>query len=130
MLMTSSDRQTGVHGIPSVEVTIGWGYPGLNYRGKGGSLREIRYLQLQTNLLIRKLPFQQLVRELSNKITEEEFRAHFSQEPCQYQLGTVAALQEAAKSYLIELFEDTNLCVIHTKQVTIMPKDVLLAQRI
>ena len=102
----------------------------LNYKGKGGSLGEIRYLQMKTNLLIEKLSFQCLVRELSNKIMEEEFRGHFGGEPCRYQSGVIAALQEAAKLYLVELFEDTNLCVIHAKRVTIMPKYVLLAQRI
>ena len=102
----------------------------LNYKGEGGSLGEIRYLQMKTNLLIQKLPFQCLVRELSTKITEEEFRAHFGREPCRYQSGAIAALQEVAESYLVELFEDTNLCVIHTKRVNIMLKDVLLAQRI
>ena len=102
----------------------------LNYKGKGGSLGEIRYLQMKTNFLIRKLPFQRLVRELSNKIMEEEFQAHFSREPCRYQSGAITALQEAAKLYLVELFEDTNLCAINTKRVTNMPKDVLLAQKI
>ena len=58
---------------------------------------------------------------------EEEFRGHFGKEPCRYQSGAIAALQEATESYLVELFEDTNLCVIHEKRVTIMPKDVLLA---
>ena len=40
------------------------------------------------------------------------------------------ALQEAAESYLIALLEDSNLLVIHAKRVTIMPKDIQLAQRI
>ena len=102
----------------------------LNYKGKGGSLREIRYLQMKMNLLIQKLPLQRLVRELSNKITEEELWGHFGTEPYWYQSGAIAALQEAVELYLMELFEDTNLCVIHTKRVTIMLKDVLLAQRI
>ena len=44
--------------------------------------------------------------------------------------ATVLALQEAAESFLVCLFEDTNLCAIHTKCVTIMPKDMKLALRI
>ncbi|XXG64103.1 hypothetical protein AAC387_Pa05g2146 [Persea americana] len=47
-----------------------------------------------------------------------------------FQSTTVAALQEAAEAYLVGLFEDTNLCAIHAKRVTIMPKDIQLAHRI
>ena len=39
-------------------------------------------------------------------------------------------LQEASEAYLVGLFEDTNLCAIHAKRVTIMPKDIQLARRI
>ncbi|KAL0561895.1 hypothetical protein IC582_002340 [Cucumis melo] len=45
-------------------------------------------------------------------------------------IRAVAALQEAAEAYLVGLFEDTNLCAIHAKRVTIMPKDIQLARRI
>ncbi|KAL9191287.1 hypothetical protein ACHAXT_000993 [Thalassiosira profunda] len=47
-----------------------------------------------------------------------------------YQASSVLALQEAAEAYLVGLFEDTNLCAIHAKRVTIMPKDIQLARRI
>ena len=47
-----------------------------------------------------------------------------------FQPQAVGALQEAAKAYLEGLFEDTNLCAIHAKCVTIMPKDIQLARRI
>ncbi|QCE06083.1 histone H3 [Vigna unguiculata] len=47
-----------------------------------------------------------------------------------FQISAVSALQEAAEAYLVGLFEDTNLCAIHTKRVTIMPKDIQLARRI
>ena len=40
----------------------------------------------------------------------------------------MAALQEAAEAYLVGLFEDSNLCAIHAKWVTIMPKDIQLAR--
>ena len=39
-------------------------------------------------------------------------------------------IQEASEAYLVGLFEDTNLCAIHAKRVTIMPKDIQLARRI
>ena len=74
--------------------------------------RQIRRYQKDTELLIRQLPFQQLVREII-----QDFKTNFRVAPT-----TLTALQEAAEAYLVSLFEDTNLCAIHTKQVTIMPK--------
>ena len=47
-----------------------------------------------------------------------------------FQASAVIALQEAAESYMVSLFQDTNLCAIHAKRVTIMPKDMQLARRI
>jgi histone H3 len=90
------------------------------YRPGTVALREIRRYQKTTELLIRKLPFQRLVRELA-----QGFKADL-----RFQGGAVLALQEAAEAYLVSLFEDTNLCCIHAKRVTIMPKDMQLANRI
>ena len=84
------------------------------------ALREIRRFQKSTELLIRKLPFQRLVREIAS-----EFKSDL-----RFQSSAVLALQEAAEAYLVGLFEDTNLCAIHAKRVTIMPKDIQLARRI
>ena len=84
------------------------------------ALREIRKYQKSTELLIRKLPFQRLVRELA-----QDFRNDL-----RFQSSAVLALQEASEAYLVGLFEDTNLCAIHAKRVTIMPKDILLARKI
>ncbi|KAG5541791.1 hypothetical protein RHGRI_021582 [Rhododendron griersonianum] len=84
------------------------------------ALREIRKYQKSTDLLIRKLPFQRLVREIA-----QDFKADL-----RFQSHAVLALQEAAEAYLVGLFEDTNLCAIHAKRVTIMPKDIQLARRI
>jgi histone H3 len=47
-----------------------------------------------------------------------------------FQAAAIGALQEASEAYLVGLFEDNKLCVIHAKQVTIMPKDIQLARRI
>ena len=47
-----------------------------------------------------------------------------------WQTAAVMALQEASEAYLVSLFEDTNLCAIHAKRVTIMPKDIQLARRV
>ena len=85
------------------------------------ALREIRRYQKSTDLLIRKLPFQRLVREIAQD---------FKDGPYHFQSSALCALQECAESYMINLFEDTNLCAIHGKRVTIMPKDVQLARRI
>ena len=75
---------------------------------------------IQTDLLIRKLPFQRLVREIAS-----QFKAEI-----RFQTQAILALQEAAEAYLVSLFEDTNLCAIHAKRVTIMSKDLQLAKRI
>jgi histone H3 len=88
------------------------------------ALREIRRFQKSSELLIRKAPFARLVREIA-----EEFGAQTNKVYC-FQSTAVLALQEASEAYLIGLFEDTNLCAIHAKRVTIMPKDMQLARRI
>jgi histone H3/H4 len=84
------------------------------------ALREIRKYQKTTNLLLLKGPFARLVREIS-----QDFRADL-----RYNSHALLVLQEAAEAYLTSLFEDTNLCAIHAKRVTIMPKDMQLARRI
>lgn len=84
------------------------------------ALREIRKYQKSTELLIRKLPFQRLVREIAQDYKED----------LRFQSNAIAALQEAAEAYMVGMFEDTNLCAIHAKRVTIQPKDVQLARRI
>ena len=102
----------------------------LVYRGKGGSLGAIRHYQKGTKLLIRKLPFARLVREVAQKIVVARgMTAHFN-EGVKFQSNAIMALQEASESYLVGLFEDTNLCAIHARRVTVMPKDILLARRI
>ncbi|XP_074317592.1 histone H3.3-like [Silene latifolia] len=90
------------------------------YRPGTVALREIRKYQKSTELLIRKLPFQRLVREVA-----QDFKSDL-----RFQTHAVLALQEAAEAFLVGLFEDTNLCAIHAKRVTIMPKDIQLARRI
>ena len=92
----------------------------MRYRPGTVALREIRRYQKTTDLLLRKAPFQRLVREVVNDFKQD----------CRLQSSAVMALQEASESYLVGLFEDTNLCAIHAKRVTIMPKDMQLARRI
>ena len=82
------------------------------YRPGTVALKEIRRYQKSTELLIRKLPFQRLVKEIA-----QDFKTDL-----RFQSSAIVALQEASESYLVGLFEDTNLCAIHAKRVTIMPK--------
>ena len=84
------------------------------------ALREIRRYQKSTDLLIRKLPFQRLVREIAQDLKND----------LRFQSTAILAIQEASEAYLVGLFEDTNLCAIHAKRKTIMPKDMQLACRI
>ena len=92
------------------------------HRFKPGTvaIREIRKYQRSTELLVRKLPFQRLVKEIAHEIKVET----------RFQSSAVMALQEASEAYLVGLFEDTNMCAVHANRVTIMQKDILLARRI
>ena len=85
------------------------------------ALREIWRYQKSTELLIRKLPFQRLVRELAQDLGKKDI--------C-FQSEAIMALQEASEAYLVGLLEDSNLCTVHAKRVTIMPKDIQLARHI
>ena len=84
------------------------------------ALKDIRHFQKGTALLIRKLPFQRLVREIA-----QDFKTDL-----RFQAAAISCLQEASEAYLVGLFEDSNLCAIHAKRVTIMPRDIALARRI
>src|ERR1043166_1878610 len=79
------------------------------YRPGTVALREIRRYQKSTELLIRKPPFQRLVREIA-----QDFKSDL-----RFQSSAIGALQESVEAYLVSLFEDTNLCAIHAKRVTI-----------
>ena len=84
------------------------------------ALREIWRYQKSMELLIRKLPFQHLVREIL-----QGFGVGFRETP-----AMMMALQEAAEAYLVQLLEDSNLCTIHAKRITIQPKDIQLVRQI
>ncbi len=85
------------------------------------ALREIRQYQKGTDLLIRKLPFQRLVREVGEEFGGLDIR---------FQKQALLGLQEIAEMYLIKLFSDSNLCAIHGKRITIMARDMMLARRV
>lgn len=84
------------------------------------ALREVRRYQKSTELLLKKLPFQRLVRDI----------ARGQKTDIRLQRSALEALQEAAEAYLVGLFEDTQLCAIHARRTTIMPRDMALALRI
>jgi len=91
------------------------------YRPGAIALAQIRKYQKSTALLIRKLPFQRLVREIARDFCIIDVR---------FQSSAFLALQEAAEAYLVGILADANLCAIHSKRVTIMPRDIKLARRI
>ncbi|KAF7332089.1 Histone-fold-containing protein [Mycena kentingensis (nom. inval.)] len=91
------------------------------------ALREIRKYQKSTDLLLRKLPFARLVREIAAEMTTDY---NNSMTDLRWQSSALLALQEASEAYLVHLFEDANLCAIHAKRVTLMQRDIQLARRI
>ena len=94
------------------------------------ALREMRRYQHSTECLIKRTPFQKLIREIS-----QEYRVCLdgprtpSVQVC-FQSTAIAALQEAAENFIVGLFEDVNLLAVHAKRVTVMPRDIRLALRI
>ncbi|KAG0625997.1 hypothetical protein M758_2G094700 [Ceratodon purpureus] len=85
------------------------------------ALMEIRYYQKTCDLLIPRLPFARYVKEITSMYASDVSR---------WTAEALTALQEATEDYIVHLFEDTNLCAIHAKRVTIMPKDLQLARRL
>ena len=92
----------------------------MRYKPGTVALREICRYQKMTELLIRKLPFSRLVREVAQDFNTD----------LRFQRNAIGALQEVAEIFLISLLEDTNLCAIHARRVTIFPKDMQLARKL
>jgi histone H3 len=98
------------------------------YRPGTVALREIRRYQKSTELLLRKLPFQRLVREIA--MEHKSFGRLQPGVGIRMQSSAIMALQEASEAFIVQFFEDANLCAIHAKRVTIMPNDISLTKRI
>ncbi|TIA88290.1 hypothetical protein E3P99_02678 [Wallemia hederae] len=114
------------------------------YRPGTAALREIRKYQKSTDLLIQKLPFSRLVREIHEEFLNSGYRLEVF--PARWQSSALLCLQEAAEAYLVHLFEDacvlfktgihgtdngsSYLCTLHAKRVTLMQQDIRLARRI
>jgi len=96
--------------------------PAVKRRNRPGTvaLRDIRKFQRSGELLLSKLPFQRLAREVAQEYTNSP----------RFQASAVLALQKAAEAYLVGLFQDAQLCAVHAKRVTVMSKDIQLARRI
>ncbi|KAJ7817120.1 histone H3.2-like protein [Mycena olivaceomarginata] len=101
---------------------------GRRFRPGTVALREIRKYQKKTESLIRKHPFQRLVKEISQDIKARALTLNL-QKVVRFQSSALTALQEAAEAYLVSLFEDTNLAAIHAKRITVQRKDLALARR-
>ena len=119
--LTSQPAVAGTGKAPRTQMRVGQKkWKAQRYRPGTVALREIRRYQKSSELLIRQMLFQRLVREIAQV---HNLYVHF-------QSGAILALQESAEAYLVGLLEDSNLCAMHAKRVTIMPKDIQLAQRI
>lgn len=105
--------------VPRADVSPAGKKPRRNHPGTV-ALREIRKYQKTTDLLIRRLPFQRLVREIAQDHKTD----------LRFQASAILALQEAMESYLVHTCEDANVCAIHAKRMTVMPRDIELAHRI
>lgn len=114
-------EQGGPSSAPGTSASGSSGAKRRRYRPGTKALMEIRKYQKTTDLLLRKLPFARLVREIGNTVSVEPYR---------WTAEALLALQEASEAFMVGLFEDCNLCAIHAKRVTIMPKDMQLARRI
>jgi histone H3/H4 len=88
-------------------------------------MREIRHYQKTTEVLLRRLPFGRLVREVQTHIHEDpKFHAF------RWKAEALHALQEAAEGFLVNLLEDCNLMALHTRRITIMARDLQLVRRV
>ncbi|KAI4644171.1 histone H3-like centromeric protein hH3v [Alternaria conjuncta] len=97
--------------------------PKRRYKPGTVALREIKRYQKSTDLLLLKLPFQRVVREVALSVSRIDG-------PLRWQSQAIVALQEASEAFLVGLFHDANLCAIHAKRVTIQQKDIQLARRL
>ena len=102
----------------------GWVRKPRRFRPGTVALREIRKYQKSTDLLIRKVPFQRLVREVCRGFTKTlgyDLR---------FQSTALLALQEGSESYLVNMFSQCNDICLHSKRVTLQVKDIWLWKRL
>ncbi|KNH07969.1 histone H3 [Perkinsela sp. CCAP 1560/4] len=119
VLVTKGKKSTSGKASSQVSSSTNMKKP-FRFRPGTVALRDIRRYQRGTDLLLRKLPFQRIVREI----------AMAGKDGLRFQASAVLAMQEATEAHLVNLFADTCLCAIHGRRVTIMPKDIQLARRL
>lgn len=90
------------------------------YRPGTVALREIRKMQKSTELLIPRMAFARVVRDVA-----QEYK-----QGLRFQTSSISALQEATEAFVVSLFEAANICAIHAKRVTVEPNDMKLALRL
>ncbi|RCN37423.1 core histone H2A/H2B/H3/H4 [Ancylostoma caninum] len=120
--VSSSARRSG--GVPRYQKTVnssGYTAPKKRYRPGARALQEIRKLQKSTHQLVPKSVFQRTVREVVADLFGPTYR---------FTAESLCALQEASEAFLIHMFDDANLCAIHGKRVTVMPRDIQLVRRL
>eukprot|EP01099_Mayorella_cantabrigiensis_P002734 TRINITY_DN2209_c0_g1_i1.p1 TRINITY_DN2209_c0_g1~~TRINITY_DN2209_c0_g1_i1.p1 ORF type:complete len:206 (-),score=49.95 TRINITY_DN2209_c0_g1_i1:151-768(-) len=130
----TNNRSLGIHkqvATKTAKKTVGTAFKTIDsratrkkrrFRPGEKSLQDIRKYQKTHHLLLKKAPFIRLVREIAQDTSKAG--------DVRFQVKAIDALQEASEAYLVQLFEDTNLCAIHAKRVTIMDRDMKLARRI
>nr|CAG8490320.1 11140_t:CDS:2 [Entrophospora candida] len=118
------DLTSGNNLNESAAVNTGSSFP-IRYRPDTVASREIRQYQKSTKLLLRKLPFSRLVREIATNVLEKDSQVGF-----RFESTAILALQEAAEAYLVQMFENGHLCTTHAKRVTLMREDIELALNI
>ena len=94
------------------------------------ALREIRRYQKSTECLLKRTPFQKLIREISQEYRVCPYGPGTPSVQVQFQSTAIATLQEAAENFIVGLCEDVDLLAVHAKRVTVMPRDIRLALRI
>ena len=94
------------------------------------ALRVICRYQQSTESLIRRTPFNKLIKEISQEYRICPEGSGTPSVQVHFQSAALAALQEATENFLIGLFEDVKLLAVHAKRVTVMPRDIRLALRI
>ena len=78
--------------------------------------------EMKNKLEIKRKAFTRLIYDIADTI--------FPNQGIRFSLRSVAALHVASEDYLIGLFEDSYLCALHAKRVTLMKKDMTLARRL
>jgi histone H3 len=116
-VIAANDAKKASQGLP------GGAKKSRKYRPGTVALREIRKLQASTNTLIPKAPFRRLLKEMVYDQSNGKVAHNFAS-------AAVTCIQEATESYLVSLLSDANLCALHAKRVTLMPKDLHLARRL